>query len=197
MDHYIAAIVDSRAINDSLWLAGALDGYASVILMLKERKEFNLEELIGKDLKSVVLPILPDTDEPLPEIDRVYALAEERANEAISIYSTSVVLRILEVETTLRLARIFETAEYFYDREQKVVDYIMKAASVPGLNSQQQIECTLEGALICYRLGLKRKYALFLYIAALMTAESGNYEMADSLVREILFSKNTFSDFFL
>jgi hypothetical protein len=183
VDHYIAAIVDSRSLGDSLWLASALDGYASVILFMKERGHHNLEELIGKDLKSVTVPVLPETDEPLKEMDRVYVLAEERTNEAIQIYSTSVVLRILEVETTLRLARMFEKCEWFYEKEQKIVDYIMKASSVPGLNSQQQIECTLEGALICYRLGLMRKYALFLYIAALMTAESGNYEMADSLVR--------------
>lgn len=177
--------MDSRSIGDSLWLAGALDGYASVILLLKERGQYNLEELIGKDLKSVSLPSLPETDETLKEIDRVYVLAEERANEAISIYSTSVVLRILEVETTLRLARMFERSEWFYGKEQKVVEYIMRAASVPGLNQRQQIECTLEGALICYRLGLTRKYTLFLYIAALMSAEDANYQMADSLVSRV------------
>ncbi len=66
------------------------------------------------------------------------------------------------------------------------MEYVIRAASVPGLNSQQQIECILEGALVCYRLNLRRKYSLFLYIAALMTAENGNNEMADALVSIIV-----------
>jgi hypothetical protein len=207
IDHYITAIVDSRSINDPLWLASALDGYATVIMMLKERKSINLEEIIGKDLKSLTFPSssssmlsssssaavtssvdagddMNDIDGKLTEMDRVYALIEERANEAIAIYSTSVVLRILEVEATLRLARVFENASYFYGKELKIIEYIMKAISIQGLNDQQQLETALEGAIICYRLGLKRKYCLFLYIAALMTAEIGNYEKADVLLIE-------------
>jgi hypothetical protein len=207
IDHYITAIVDSRAINDPLWLASALDGYATVIMMLKDRKSINLEEIIGKDLKSLTFPSSSssalsssnamvtsssvdagddtgDNDGKLAEMDRVYALIEERANEAIAVYSTSVVLRILEVEATLRLARMFEKASYFYGKELKIIEYIMKAISIQGLNDQQQLETALEGAIICYRLGLKRKYCLFLYIAALMTAEIGNYEKADLLLME-------------
>lgn len=181
VEHYVSAITECRSLGDHLWLAGALDGYASAILMLKTMN-INLEDIIGKDLKTVNLPVRDETEDTLPDIEKVYLLAEERANEAISVYSSSVVLRILEVECCLRLALMFEMAEPFYDREQRVVEYVMRAAAVPGLNTQQQIECTLEGALICYRMGLVRKYALFLYIAALMTAESGNYEMADALL---------------
>ena len=62
----------------------------------------------------------------------------------------------------------------------------MRAASVPGLNTQQQIECVLEGGLICRRMGLKRKYALLLYVAALMSAENENAQLAYALVRTFL-----------
>ncbi len=42
----------------------------------------------------------------LPE--KAYRLAEERANEAISIYSRSTVFGCMEVECTLRLAKMYE-----------------------------------------------------------------------------------------
>jgi hypothetical protein len=63
----------------------------------------------------------------------------------------------------------------------------MKAVSVPGFNAQQQIECALEGGLICHRLGLWRKYAFFLFIAALMSADNDNYGVAQALVSEFIF----------
>ena len=58
----------------------------------------------------------------------------------------------------------------------------MRAVAVPGLNSQQSIECILEGALIFHRIGLKKKYGFFLYIAALLSAENDNYSVAHALV---------------
>jgi len=66
----------------------------------------------------------------------------------------------------------------------------MKASSVPGLNAQQHIECTLEGGLICHRMGMQRKYALFLYVAALMCADSENYDVAHALVTYICKQKD-------
>jgi hypothetical protein len=66
--------------------------------------------------------------------------------------------------------------------KKKVMNYVLKAASVVGLNAQQQIECILEGAMICYRLGMRRKYALFLYVAARMSAENENFAVAHALV---------------
>jgi hypothetical protein len=54
VEHYMAAVADCRTLADPLWLAGALDGYASAILLLKE-KNYNLEEIIGKDLRSITV----------------------------------------------------------------------------------------------------------------------------------------------
>eukprot|EP01038_Epipyxis_sp_PR26KG_P004766 gene4766-6686_t len=178
-EHYSLAISECRALGDSIWLAGALDGYAATILLLIQL-EFNLEEVIGRDLKSIMA--VSPSGNPLTDVERGLKLAEERANEAISIYSKSVVFCSLEVECTLRLARMHESSENNFDKEQKVMDYVLKASAVPGLNSQQHIECTLEGGLICHRLGMKRKYALFLYVAALMCADSGNYAVAHTLI---------------
>ena len=58
----------------------------------------------------------------------------------------------------------------------------MKAISVDGLNIQQQIECMLEAGLICYRLGMKRKYALFLFLAAILSIENENFSFAQTLL---------------
>ena len=169
----------------------------------------NLEEIIGKDLKTISLPGEKDKsggsannsskrreggeeDESGEyasvqiEIDKVFLLAEDRANEAISVYSTSVVLRHLEVECSLRQAIMFERCLLLRqcpnDYLLRIIEYVMRAVSVPGLNPLQQIECILECAMIFYRLRLTRKYSLFLYIASLMTADSGNYETADHLL---------------
>ena len=62
------------------------------------------------------------------------------------------------------------------------MEYVQRAVTVPGLNAQQQVEVTLEGGLRCHRLGLWRKYALFLFIAALMSADNENYGVAHALV---------------
>jgi hypothetical protein len=62
----------------------------------------------------------------------------------------------------------------------------MRAASLPGLSVQQQIDVTLEGALVCNRLGLKRKYAFLLYVVALLSAESENTAVAHYLVHDVL-----------
>ncbi len=61
----------------------------------------------------------------------------------------------------------------------------MRASSLPGLSVQQQIDCTLEGALLCHRLGLKRKYAFLLYVVALLSAESENTAVAHYLVHKL------------
>ena len=117
-EHYSLAITECRALGDSIWLAGALDGYTATILLLIQL-EFNLEEIIGRDLKTISA-VSPITGEDISDIERGLKLAEERANEAISIYSKSIVFCSLEVECTLRLARMHEVNSNSLDKEQKV-----------------------------------------------------------------------------
>lgn len=75
-----------------------------------------------------------------------------------------------------------------------MLEYVLRAVAVPGLNAQQQIEVTLECGLRCHRLGMWRKYALFLYIAALLSADNENFAVANALVRADTF---IVADFFL
>jgi hypothetical protein len=63
------------------------------------------------------------------------------------------------------------------------MDFVLRAAAVPGLNLPQQIECTMEGAMTCLRADMKRKYAFLLYVAALLSADSENASVAHSLVQ--------------
>lgn len=58
----------------------------------------------------------------------------------------------------------------------------MQAIAIPGLSPMQQIECILEGSLICKRLGLHRKHALFVYLAALISTENNHTSLAYNLV---------------
>ena len=97
MENYVAAIAELRSQGDSMWLAGALDGYSSAIITLKEMG-LQLDEIIGKDLRTITQPVIADDmDDEIDFLDNVYILAEERAAEALSIYSSCIVLKTLEV----------------------------------------------------------------------------------------------------
>ena len=184
LEHYIVSIAECRTLGDSLWLAGALEGYIITILILLSLG-ISMEDFIGKDIRVLLSKTSSD---PIPQSSNVctmaniFALAEDRAKEAISIYSKSIHFSGLEVECSLRLARMFE-ADTTIGRDQKVLDYVFHAAAVPGLNIHHQIECTIEGALICSRLGMRRKYGFLLYLAALMCVESDNIPSAHALIR--------------
>lgn len=184
LEHYIISIAECRALGDGLWLAGALEGYLITILVLLSLG-ISMEDYIGKDVRTLLSKI---SSEPVPQntnvctMANIFSLAEDRAKEALSIYSKSIHFSGLEVECSLRLARMFE-ADMTIGRDQKVLDYVFHAAAVPGLNIQHQIECTVEGALICSRLGMKRKYGFLLYLAALMCVESDNISSAHALIR--------------
>lgn len=69
------------------------------------------------------------------ELTRVatWNLAEERALEAIQLYSRNIVLHGLEVECCLKLARM-HVAGICRDKDQKALNCIMRAVSIQGLN---------------------------------------------------------------
>ena len=69
----------------------------------------------------------------------------------------------------------------------------MHAISVPGLSTQQNIECIVEGSLICKRIGMNKKYSFLLYIAGLISAEGSTNNNGGILLANKLFfnlSKN-------
>jgi len=113
--------------SDSLWLAGALDGYASAVLLLMSMNTFDLEDLLGKELKHLtplseeISGVVQGTEQTVEA--RSLRLAEEKCCEALSIYARSVIFCVLEVECSLRMARMHEMSSWSCDREQKVVDY--------------------------------------------------------------------------
>lgn len=130
VENYAFAINECRTNNDSLWLAGALDGYASSILLLITF-QYALEDILGRDLKSINTTATTssgqqyENGEVVNFLDNVEAkcvrLAEERAYEAATIYSKNIAYSIMEVECLLRLARMYETNEWVVEREHKVL----------------------------------------------------------------------------
>ncbi len=205
IDHYNTAIQECRNNNDSLWLAGALEGYVTAILLLI-KLGISLEDTIGKELKAYSTNA---SQTPNPELEeeeeetvittdamKAIPLLEDRVTEALAIYAKNVVYCTLEVELVLKLGRMYEgicikernnpgfcfDVRYF-EIQQKIMNCILHAASIQGLNAQQEIECTIEGGLIFHRLGLNRKYGLFLYVAALMSAENDQMHVAHSLLQ--------------
>jgi hypothetical protein len=112
-----------------LWLAAALEGLASSILQLISTTRSNsnqlqinertIEEVLGKEIRTRDIPLqLESSAEPLSIEARCVLLAEEKACEALVIYSKSVVYCALQVECTLRVARMFETSQP--DRDDRV-----------------------------------------------------------------------------
>lgn len=194
LEHYSKAITECRNGGDAMWLAGSLEGFVAAIL-LHFHREGNVDEWAQtKDARSSTFASsknvhnssAANTDGDEEEVEdaslQVIRIVEERITEALDIYSKSVVFCVLEVECCLRMARVYESV-HRKDCESKILECILRACSVPGLNVQQQIEVTVEGAFLFRRLGLKRKYALLLYLAGLMSAESDNHIIAHSLLR--------------
>mmetsp|Transcript_1167 Transcript_1167/g.1895 ORF Transcript_1167/g.1895 Transcript_1167/m.1895 type:complete len:1683 (+) Transcript_1167:109-5157(+) len=179
-EHYSAAISDCRSQNDSMWLASSLEGSVLVMLTMLRLGSGASEELLGmvREIRSLV-----SSGGVGSVTGGVVRVAEERCVEAMSLYSRNIALCGLEVECSLRLARMHEQLSPSPERQQKVMEFVLRAAAVPGLNLPQQIECTIEGAFTCLRMNMKRKYAFLLYVAALLSADSENVSVAHSLVR--------------
>ena len=213
IDHYNTAIQECRNNNDSLWLAGALEGYVTAILLLI-KLGISLEDIIGKELRAYSINGSQTPNSDLEEEEtvittdamKVVPLLEDRVTEALAIYAKNVGYCTLEVELVLKLGRLYEgicikernnpgfcfDVRYF-EIQQKIMNCILHAASIQGLNAQQEIECTIEGGLIFHRLGLNRKYGLFLYVAALMSAENDQMHVAHSLLQHACTQYNVHS----
>lgn len=133
LDHYTAAIVDCKALGETLWLASALEGYASAVLLLLQMNA-NIEEILGKELKNMPPPGASasaitgaytytytssadgSTGGSESVAEKVMRLAEERIGEAVAIYGASIVYCALEVECLLRTARMHEQSPFHINR---------------------------------------------------------------------------------
>ena len=173
-DHYTAAVTELKSINDILWLASAIEGYITCILLLVNRLGASPDDLLGTNygsnsnfkqqgqLQSSSVFMTPE--------EKVISAAEEKAQEALSLYSRCTSCALFEVECCMRLVRLLARSNYL-DKEQRVMEGISRAASMTGVTIQQQAEVTREGALICKSLGMKRKAAFLLYVATLQLSE--------------------------
>lgn len=119
LDHYSASIADCKALGETLWLAGALDGYASAVLLLLQMGA-NIEEILGRELKNITLNSVANSDggmaAPESVAEKAMRLAEDRINDAVAIYGSSVVYCALEVECLLRTARMHEQSPFHNNR---------------------------------------------------------------------------------
>ena len=128
IEHFTQAIAECRSLNDQLWLAGALEGYATAILLLLKLK-IPYDEVLAREIKHFNSSSSNSSSSSLSSISgtgsssnssssvmyqgnsdtfKLLRMAEERVSEALSVYSRHVVYCGLEVECTLRVARMFE-----------------------------------------------------------------------------------------
>jgi len=199
LEHYSASIIECRTLSETLWLGGALEGYASALLLLIQLQpalQLPIEDVLGRELRSALTAdglVISDSEGQLTvdALEKIYCIAEDRINEAAAIYSTNSIYCLMEVECLLRAAKMLESSPFPATREGRVLAFLMRAMSVPGLNGQQQLDCVLEAAVSCSRLGLRRKHALFLFIAALMSVEAENLPIALALLQYAYHSSST------
>jgi hypothetical protein len=150
VEHFQAAIVECRALGETMWLAGALEGYASAVLLLLQM-QYNVEDILGKELRiggggitssgliggggggtgtsssasaaAVASGMTLSGDAYLlseSTIERAFCLVEERTVDAVSIYATNIMYCAMEVGCLMRLARLHETSPIELNRETKV-----------------------------------------------------------------------------
>ena len=253
LGHYVAAVAACKTHTDTLWHAGALEGYAAAVLTFLDQSPAMplLEDTLGKDVKTMLKAkkkkksvagrvfgvggsmlstvvraaagAMDDTGADNPPTSSAHEqeeesmelkavrLAHEKCIEALAVYSAfrgdggdgksaeegkgpvsaDVRLAYREAGCALRLAEMLEeigsgleAGSTPSDRHQLISDYVMRAISVPGMSPYQRVEITARGALVFRRAGLKRKYALLLYMAALMSAESGKTHTAHILIQK-------------
>jgi hypothetical protein len=116
LENFIAAIAECKNQGDSMWLAGAYEGFAAAILFCLELR-VSLDETVGRELKASL-------QSGLSLGCAVVRLAEERCVEALSLHGRNMAFAGLEVECSLKLARMYEEAAGpIPDREQKVRRY--------------------------------------------------------------------------
>lgn len=137
--------------NETLWLAGALDGYASAVLLLvqmtqiMQQPSFTIEEVLGKELLAVSINqvSLEDTQQQQQQqqtiadnvVEKAFRIAEERMNEAISIYANNIIFCAMEVECILRATRIQELVPLNHGQELKVISYVSICTYYEYINS--------------------------------------------------------------
>lgn len=175
IEHYCAAMTECSRYNDTLWLAGAYEGYAASILLLLKLGVSPID-LLGSNLK-VPVGSTPEA--------AAMKLAEERANDSLALLTKSSAYAVLEVECAMKIVRIIASIPGL-DREQRVIEGIYRAGSVQGLSDNQQSEVMMESALVCKALGMTRKYAFLLYLAALQLSELEMDHAHATLVHGIL-----------
>lgn len=164
-----------------------------LLLQLQPVLQLSLEEVLGRDLRSALtasdgLLVISTSEGGQPTADaleKIYrCLVEDRINEAAAIYSTNGIYCLMEAECLSRAAKMHESSPFAAPtREGRVLAYLVRAMSVPGLSGPQQLECVLEAAVVCSRLGLRRKHTLFLFIAALRSVEAENLSIAMALLQ--------------
>ena len=266
LECFSSAISECRALADSTWLAGALEGYTAAIMQLI-LLNLPLVESLGKDLKNFV-PRVADSSglSPTPgltnywdpmatrvsdetnhggppvvsgsfgggganaaALGKALALAEDRALEALGIYTRYPPCALLEAALAMRLARLHArhvqlltaidgsssssgggatndpppptsppsaavptptrpTAVPWAPHYEhlhlhtRAWTYTSHALRTPGLDWEQQIACATEGSFVCKQLGLRRKQALLLYVAAVLAAENDSLAAAEGLL---------------
>lgn len=187
IEHYFGSIFEARIMGDTMWLAGALLGYAVCIVQFY-RMSIQIEEvaIVIKDYKSLLqtIPLSGSVISQANEMSKMLKIVDDRVNEAVAQFSKHAGCSNFELGSLIRLAIMTEKSND-PDKIVKVLDYIMRAGSIQGLNAMQRIECMLEGSMICRRLGLQRKSSMFLYMAGLMCVESNMHDTAYALLLQV------------
>jgi hypothetical protein len=104
-EHYVNSINECRSYNDTMWLAGSLEGSVTTMLSLLQHGAEMEEELLllVKDVKTLVANGTVPSNQAA-----VVRLSEDRCAEALALYSKNIAWCVMEAGCCLRLAKIHE-----------------------------------------------------------------------------------------
>ncbi|CAM9360467.1 unnamed protein product [Choristocarpus tenellus] len=187
LEHYSQSMAETKS-SDPLWYVGCLEGFAACLVAMSDPEHPTVHG-------DQALALLRDMARDNKDLDRAsqattsstwMVLAKgiivEKIQEALSVLSRYSAFGCLEVELCFKAAR-FHASALPEPRCDEALEMLLRGLSMPDMSGQAQVEGSIEAAIVCESMGLKRKAALFSHLAAMLCVEHETYATAHMLAR--------------
>ncbi len=180
LEAYAAAIGECKTAADPLWQAGSLEGWVAALDVVAQW-HLPLDEILGGGGGGREMLLKGDSAGNAAK--NFLKEVEDKATEALALLEPQGAPHApLAVGLCFKMAR-FHGAAQPTPRHVEALAYVMRAMAVAGLGMPQQVLRSLEAASTCKWLGLERKYAFLLRLAAIQSSELQSPAAALALAR--------------
>ncbi|CAN0324288.1 unnamed protein product, partial [Pylaiella littoralis] len=186
LEHYSQSMSDTKASSDPLWHAGCLEGYAACLSAMSDADHPTVH---GDQALALLRDMAKDK-----ELEKAgqegsstwtvlaEAVVSEKCQEALAVLRGCPPLGSLEVELCFKTARFHACAQP-NPRWDEALAALLRALTVPDMPMQVQLERSIEAAVLCEGMGLKRKAALFAHLSAMLCSDFETWNTAHLLAR--------------